>query len=129
MALTLKQEHALSELAGQLYEFLPGSPFGAADLAQSFPGIARDLGLERYWRGGSKRPAINALLTGTLEGEPRQFCSLLVTIIRRGLGYRARKNNSVTREEMESINANVERVGFKISELRDPEFLQGLRRA
>lgn len=65
MNLSLTEIKTISELADFLYSFLPGNPHPYADYAISFAGIARDLGLERFWTGGSKRPAIAALLEGS----------------------------------------------------------------
>ncbi len=57
---SLRRGVALDDLAQHFYEhdYLPGSLPPYADQRLSFPGVAAELGLERYWRGGSKRPAI-----------------------------------------------------------------------
>jgi hypothetical protein len=81
MALSMKQSQALTELAARLYPFLPGKPHPYADQALSFPGAAAQLGLARYWPGGSKQPAITNLLRTTLERESSRFCPLLLAIV------------------------------------------------
>ena len=125
MALSLKESLALTELADRLYPFLPGKPHPYADQSLSFPGVAAKLGLAQHWAQGSKGPAIRKLLTATLESERGQFCPLLLAIVQDGMAYRMNKE-PVSREEIEELNAIVLRVGFKIPELHDPDFLKGL---
>jgi hypothetical protein len=38
--------------------------------------VAKDVGLGDFWPGGSKQPAINALLQNTLEYKREKFCRL-----------------------------------------------------
>lgn len=125
MALSLKQNQALTELAEYLYPFLPGKPHPYADQSLSFPGVAAKLGLAQHWPRGSKGPAITKLLTATLESGRGKFCPLLLAIVQHGMSYRMNKE-PVAREEIEKLNATILRVGFKIPELHDPEFLNEL---
>jgi len=125
MNLTLSETQTISELADFLYPFLPGKPHPFADQSISFAGIAIDLGLERFWTGGSKRPAIAALLEGTLSQARSKFCPLMIQIVTRGLKYRG-KSNPITKEEIEQLNELIKKLGFKIPELWDSEFLRGL---
>ena len=127
MALSLKESQALTELADRLYPFLPGKPHPYADQSLSFPGVATKLGLAQHWSGGSKGPAITRLLTGTLESGSGRFCSLILAVVQLGMSYRMNKK-PVTLEEIDELNAIILRVGYKIPELRDPEFLKGLPR-
>jgi hypothetical protein len=87
-AVSLKQAQALTELADRLYAFLPGKPHPYADQNLSFPGVAAQLGLHGYWPGGSKLPAITALLRTTLERESGRFCPLILAIVQNGMAYR-----------------------------------------
>lgn len=128
MALSLWQTQLMSTLAGQLYEFLPGQPHPFADQTISFAGIARDLGLARFWPSGSKLPAIQQLLTETLDKRPQDFSRLMIEVIRRGVGYRSKRGNLLTRGEMRRLNSTIEGLGMKIPELLDPAFLDGLPR-
>jgi len=127
MTLSLKQSQALTELADCLYPFLPGKPHPYANQNLSFPGVAQKLGLEKHWPGGSKGPAIAGLLTATLESERGRFCPLILSIVQNGMSYRMNKEPA-TREEIEDLNAIILRIGYKIPELHDPDFLQGLPR-
>ena len=125
MNLSLIEIQTISELADFLYPFLPGNPHPFADRSISFAGIASDLGLERFWTGGSKRPAIAALLEGALSQAKNKFCPLMIQIVTRGLKYRG-KSNPITKEEIEQLNEFIKKLGFKIPELWDPNFLRSL---
>ncbi len=125
MNLTLIQTQTMSELADFLYPFLPGKPHPFADQSISFAGIVINLGLERFWTGGSKQPAIAALLEGTLSQAKSKFCPLMIQIVTRGLKYRG-KSNPIRKEEIEQLNELIKKLGFKIPELWDSEFLRGL---
>jgi len=127
MALSLVESQALSEIAAHLYPFLPGKAHPFADQAISFEGVAKRLGLARYWSGGSKLPALTGLLSGVLEYERGRFCPLIVEIVRAGVRYRQGKG-PVTREEVERLNDLVGKVKFKIPELHDSTFLDALPR-
>jgi hypothetical protein len=74
--MSLAQQAALDDLAQHLYDFLPGKPHPYADQSLSFPGVAKALGLERYWPGGSKQPAIRSLL-GSVIAANRDLTSLI----------------------------------------------------
>ncbi len=125
MNLTLTETQTISELADFLYPFLPGKPHPFADQSISFAGIAIDSGLERFWTGGSKRPAIAALLEETLSQARSKFCPLMIQIVTRGLKYRG-KSSPITKEEIEQLNELIKKLGFKIPELWNPEFLRTL---
>jgi hypothetical protein len=126
MRLTLVQEQAISELGKHLYDFLPGQPHPYADQSISFQGAAHETRLGQYWQGGSKQPAIVALLRATLENKADVFCDLINVIVRKALLYRQNKGNPLTREDIQILNDLLLRVDFKIPELRSPKFLDGL---
>ncbi|MCJ7446397.1 MAG: restriction endonuclease [Bacteroidales bacterium] len=125
MNLSLIEIQTISELADFLYPFLPGNSHPFADRSISFVGIASDLGLERFWTRGSKRPAIAALLEGTLSQAKNKFCPLMIQIVTRGLKYRG-KSNPITKEEIEQLNEFINKLDFKIPELWNPNFLRSL---
>jgi len=128
MPLSLAESQAVNEVASLLYDFLPGTPHPFADQSISFSGIAHDVGLSHLWRGGSKLPAITTLLEKTLETQRGSFCGLTLEVVRRGLIYRNKKGNPIAREDIQSLNKLVARVGFKIPELWDSAFLDTLPR-
>jgi hypothetical protein len=101
---TLEQGRALDDLAQRLYDFLPGKPHPYGDQTLSFPGVAAELGLAGYWRGGSKQPAIRRLLERVLNGGASRYSALIARIVERSLSYRKR-SNPVTRDEIERLNA------------------------
>jgi hypothetical protein len=125
MGLSLTETQTISEMADFLYGFLPGNPHPFANQSISFAGIASDLELERFWTGGSKRPAIAALLEGTLSQARDKFCPLMIQIVTRGIKYKG-KSNPITREDIELLNGYIQRLGFKIPELWDANFLRTL---
>jgi len=128
MPLSLKESQAISKLADHLYSFLPGKAHPFANQAVSFEDVASEQSLGRFWPGGSKLPAINQLFSGTLQSERGRFCALIVEIVRRGMIYRQSKGSPITREEVELLNELIAEVGFKIPELHDLSFLNGLPR-
>lgn len=62
--MSLLEEQRIEDLAGLLYNFLPGS--GSSGTA--FPLAAAKVQTENFWVGGSKRPALVHLLSSTLTG-------------------------------------------------------------
>ena len=124
MAIPLRDSQHIDELAGVLYDMLPGS----GNPRLSFPVVAQELGLAGYWTGGSKRPAIVTLLTATYERERHRFCGLLEGIVRQSVSWRAGKGAPLTRDEIEDINRILLRLDYKIPDLHDPDFLASLER-
>jgi hypothetical protein len=118
----------ISELAGALYDFLPGKPHPYANRDISFPGCANRVGIGGFWTEGSKRSAVTQLLRTTLERNSSKFCPLMNAIVETGIIYRSQKSNPITREEIVNINRLVKDLGYKIPELWDPAFLDMLPR-
>jgi hypothetical protein len=126
MSLTLAQTQAVADLAEYLAEYLPGKPHPYADQSISFLGVAKRVGVAKYWpTAGSKTPSVRTLLLGTLGENPKRFCTLILEIVRVGIGYRQNKN-PISREDIERLDALVRRVGFGIKDLGDPAFLGSL---
>ena len=119
--LSLTETQALAELADVFYSFLPGS--GAVI---TWGTVAARHGLERFWIGGSKLPAITQLLEAVFEHERGSFCDLLLTSVKEGMKYRIKKGSPVTREEIGTITLLLKRLQFKIPELHDQSFLNSL---
>src|SRR5438093_13524525 len=126
MALSLKQTQAITELAAALYPFLPGKPHPYGDPRLSFPAVAQDAGVPDLWLGGSKQPAIAQLFTRVLEVRPQAFCPMILEVVRRGMTYR--RNDPITQEEIEQLNAILLVVGFRIPDLHDRSFITSLPR-
>ena len=116
--LSLTETQAIAELADKLYSFLPGS--GAV---YTWREAAQRHGVDQFWIGGSKLPAITALLEATFEHRRSSFCDLVLTAVREGMKYRIKKQDPVKREEIEQINALVLRLQIRIPELHDRSFL------
>jgi len=128
MSLSLKETQTLAGISEFLYSFLPGQAHPFADQRISFAGIAHELGLGKFWQGGSKQPAINALLENTLDLKRERFCPLILEIVRRGIKYRGSKGSPITKENIQILNELILEVGFKIPELWDESFLASLPR-
>jgi len=126
MPLSLFEIQAIQHIATHLYPFLPGKAHPYADQRISFEGIAYELKLKDFWRGGSKLPAITALLEKTLERKRDVFCLLILEIVKRGIKYRDSKGEPITSEEIEKLNELLLKVNFKIPELLDKNFLASL---
>ncbi len=124
--LTLQETQAIAELASALYSFLPGSTFAPTGVKIDFGTVAQSVGVGHLWLGGSKKPAIEALLEGVLQTSRDKFCPLMIRIVSEGLKYRNRKKKPVTREEIKKINDMVAQLRFKIPELHDPKFIEKL---
>lgn len=92
----------------------------------SFEGVATGLGLAKFWHGGSKQPAIAALLKLTFEHESRSFSELIVRIVQAGIGYRSNKGTPLTRREVDTLNALLSDLELKIPELHEQKFLERL---
>ncbi len=122
MPLPLAQQAAVRDLAKFLNPFLPGTPHPYADRSISFEGVAKSSGLERLWRGGNKEPAISSLLTDTLSYDSAKFCPLITSIVSKAMLYKT----GLAREDVETLNQLVLRIGFKIPELWDSKFLVSL---
>lgn len=125
MPLAPKHSKAISDIAEILYDFLPGKPHPYADQSVSYQGIASEMGLSKFWTGGSKLPAITTLISKTYEYERGRFCSLMISIVNKGITYRDRKQ-PVSKAEILALNELITKLDFKIRELWDKSFLDSL---
>jgi hypothetical protein len=118
--LGVKETKYLSELANLLYSWLPGSapPFGRT---YTLADAAQENDLAPYWTGGSKLPALQALLQAALMKV--KLRGLVSTIVREGIKYRDKRGPPITREEVETLNEIMFQLGYKISDISDPLFL------
>jgi hypothetical protein len=125
--LSFAETQALAKLAELFYSFLPAS--GAK---YTWREVAHQHDLLKYWGGAgtqmgmSKQPAINHLFKQTFVFQRGKFCDLLITAVSGGIEYRGRKGEPITRAEIDSINAALLTLQFKIPELHDLTFLGGL---
>lgn len=123
--LSFREAQVVEDLADLLYHFLPGSGNGRT----AFPLAAAHVGVGELWVPGSKRPAIVHLLGATLEHHRHVFTKLILVIVRQAMTYRRGKGNPLTRAEIDRLNALLPGVSFKIPELLDRTFLDGLASA
>ena len=120
--MSLVETQILNDLAGHLYNFLPGS--GNSNF--SFPIAAAKVGVAEFWVGGSKRPAILHLLEGTLNAQRHRFCPLILAVVKHGMPWRAGRGEPLTVGEIDELNALLLRLQFKIPELHEPAFREAL---
>lgn len=129
MGLSLKETRAVGGLADVLYDFLPGSGRAVWKGHINFGTVAAKVGVANLWPGGSKRPAINALLAQTLEHQRSLFQPLILEIIRSGIAYREKNGKPITTAELDALNGHIYQIGFKIPELWDRSFRDSLARS
>jgi hypothetical protein len=123
--LSFREAQVVEDLADLLYDFLPGS----GNDRTAFPLAAAQVGVRELWVPGSKRPAIVQLLGATLEHRRHLFTKLILAIARQAMTYRRGKRNPLTRAEIDRLNTLLPGVSFKIPELLDQTFLDGLASA
>jgi Restriction endonuclease len=123
--LPFRELQVVEDLANLLYDFLPGS----GNERTAFPLAAAQAGVGEFWVPGSKRPAIVQLLGATLEHRRHLFTKLILAVVRQAMTYRHGKRNPLTRDEIHRLNALLPGVSFKIPELLDRAFLEGLASA
>jgi hypothetical protein len=104
---------SFKELADVLYDFLPGSGNQAWCGHITFASVAAEVGVGRHWPGGSKKPAIVALLSQTLECDRSRFEPLIVEIVRRGIIYRQKHGNALTPDDIDLVNGHILDLGFQ----------------
>jgi hypothetical protein len=126
MSLSLKESAAVAGMANLLYDFLPGSGNPAWKGHVTFQTVAAKVGVSRLWPGGTKQPAIVALLQQTLLYEKRLFEPLILEIVRHGIVYRHKNGKPVTAQEIELLNGYLCEVGFKFPDLWDRDFMDSL---
>lgn len=128
MSLSPVQMQAVASLASALYDFLPATAHPYAKVKTTFATVAAAAGVGEFWPGGSKLPALQELLDQTLSRKRDRFCTLMVRIVNEGIKRKRRSDAPVSREEIDAINTQILRVGFKIPELHAAEFLNALPR-
>jgi len=126
MALSFTETRAINGLAHVLSDFLPGS--GRPDWKghETFATVAARVGVGSFWPGGSKKPAIHALLTQTLEQRRSSFEKLILEIVRCGLVYRENQSRPISTTEIDDLNGHVKELGFKFPDLWDRGFRASL---
>ena len=122
MSLTMKETSTVTAIADLLYNFLPGS----GNNSTAFPLAAHKAGVGEFWpTGSSKLPAVTQLLTLTLENRRNCFCPLILEIVRQSMTWR-RKQDPLSRQEIDQLNSLLPGLSFKIPDLIGPAFLATL---
>jgi hypothetical protein len=126
MPVSLKESQVAADMAKLLYDFLPGSGSSQWKGHVTFATVAQQVGVANFWQGGSKEPAIAALLEHTLLSRRELFEPLVVGIVQEGMRYRQKKGNPIKRVEIETLNGLILEIGFKFPALWDESFLASL---
>jgi len=127
MSLSLKETRAITGMTDVLYDFLPGTGHSVWKGHVNFATVAAQVGVGDYWHGGSKKPAINTLLSQTLQHKRGLFEQLMVEIVRASIAYREKQNQPITATEIDDLNGHILEVGFKFPELWDKGFRNSLQ--
>jgi len=122
----LHETQAISELAGVLYNYLPGRAHPLGRGTFTLADAAQRNGVLKFWTAGSKLSALTTLLEDTWTLEPGSFEPLLLTVVREGIKYRLKRGEPVTRREIERMNVLLLRLGLRIPDLADARFLGSL---
>jgi hypothetical protein len=126
MALSLRETRAVSGLVDVLYDFLPGSGRATWKGHVNFGTVAAKVGLGDFWPGGSKKPAINALISQTLDQRRGQFETLIMEIVRSAVVYREKQGCPIAMAEIDALNGHIYEIGFKFPQLWDRGFRDSL---
>jgi hypothetical protein len=126
MRLSFKDTRAITGLVDVLYDFLPGSGSAQWKGHVNFGTVAAKVGVADFWPGGSKKPAINALLSQTLEHRRASFQPLVLEIVRSSIAYREKQGRPITVAEIDALNGHIYEIGFKFPELWDKDFRESL---
>src|SRR6058998_383445 len=108
MNLTPQETQAVDELAAAIHDFLPGTAHPMTRVKIDYGTVATSVGVGNLWPGGSKQPAIEALIEATLQTRRDKFCPLMIRIVQEGLKYRNKKGGPITQEEMGRLNLLIE---------------------
>lgn len=120
--LSMIESQGVAEIATILYDFLPAS-FSAI----TWPVVAERCGVFDCWPAGlSKKQSIPVFLRQVLEFRREKFCDMIEILVQEGIVYKSRKNEAVTREQIEKLNLSLLKVQFKIPKLNDNKFLENL---
>jgi hypothetical protein len=122
---SLRQSQLISQLAGRLYPWLPGSAYPRAKTF-TFHDAAAEVGLGSSWIGGSKLPAIESLIESAYKRA--QLRSLVLVVVREGVKYRGRRGPEVSAEEVGAIADILEALGVRVPELIATGFVSALPR-
>lgn len=125
MAISLVNKQILNNMANLLYNFLPSS----FNNNYSFPIAAKAAGVLEFWiQGSSKEPAILNLLSNTFLHKRSQFCVLITKIVELSMSWRSNKSDLLTKNEIIKLNELLLRLGYKIPDLWNEQFLNGLKK-
>jgi len=122
----LTRQKAIADLASICADLLPYSGNAAWTNHVSVQSICAELGVQ-HWQPGSKVPGLTRLFDQLERSDAGRFHKLIVKIMEAGIVYRTKKDAPIQPQEVDQLNDAIERLGYKIPELWDPAFRQGLQ--
>jgi len=122
----LDRQRAIDDLASVCAELLPYSSNPEWRGHVSVQTICVEMRIN-YWQPGSKVPGLRRLFELQEKANGGIFQKLVVRIVQEGLGYRRKKQRLVEPSELDALNDAILRLGYKIPELWDSSFRQGLQ--
>jgi len=126
VGLPFKERNAVASPAEVLADLLPYSGAFEHRGQITYRSVANKLGVGGYWEKMSKRPGLATLLERILENRRDLFEKFILNSVSEGIKYRQKEQRPIKRKEIEQLNGHILEVGFKFSELWDPDFLNSL---
>lgn len=112
MRITRNRREVIEQLADALAVLAPATSRFKGFCVRN---VAEEHGLKKCWKsGGNKRTMIARFLEEVFRQYPRKPKTVVMAIVRGGLDWRARRGEATTREELESVAAPMEALGFDI---------------
>jgi len=112
MRITRKRREMIRQLADALATLAPATTRFNGFCVQR---VAEEHGLKKCWKhGGNKRRMIARFLEEVFRQYPRKPKTIVLTIVRGGLDWRARKGEVTTPEDLEKVTEAMASLGFDI---------------
>ncbi len=124
---SMQEMSAMDELATLFLDYLPGPGPGYPISPASFQGIARELDLQKHWRGHMKEHSIKSLLEGTMKECPEKFPLLIEKIVEHSSSLRSQRH-SFSQMELEQIRACLRKLNLAVEKLESQDYFNSLPR-
>lgn len=112
MRITQQRREVIEQLADALALLAPATTLGRGFCVQR---VAEAHNLKDCWEGGqNKRQMIERFLEKVFRQYPRKPKTVVMSIVRGGLEWRARKGEATTQRELEAVALPMEALGFDI---------------
>lgn len=123
----MPETSTIDELAALLLDYLPGPGPGYPISPASFQGIAKELDLQKYWRGHMKELSIKSLLEGTMKDAPEKLPLLLEKIVEQSSSIRSPRH-AFSQIELEQLKECLQHLNVIVDKFESVEFINSLPR-